>query len=188
MPAPDPKDLGPLAALIGTWEGTEGVDVSFHNDKDAVAETLYTEKVTMNPFGPVVNGEQSVYGLDYRMAAYKDGEDEPFHTEIGYWLWDAADQQVMRCFLVPRSTMVLAGGTCTADATSFKMTAERGSLTHGLLESIYFSQNASTSSYTVDITVHDENSWSYDQTTAVDLRKHESGFAHTDRNTLRRVS
>jgi len=89
---------------------------------------------------------------------------------------------------VPRSTMVLAGGTCSADATSFKMTAERGSLTHGLLESIYFSQNASTSSYTVDVTVHDENSWSYDQTTSVDLRKHESGFAHTDRNTLRRVS
>lgn len=187
MPAPDPKDLGPLAALVGTWEGNEGVDISFHNEKDAVAEIRYTEKVTMSPFGPVVNGAQSVFGLDYRMAAFKDGEDEPFHTEIGYWLWDAADQQVMRCFLVPRSTMVLAGGTASADSTNFTMSAERGSPTYGLLESIYFSQNASTASYTVEITVHDENSWSYDQTTFVDLRLHETGFSHTDRNTLRRV-
>ena len=32
MPTPTAVQLGPLAALVGTWEGDDGLDVSFHND------------------------------------------------------------------------------------------------------------------------------------------------------------
>ena len=74
MPAPDPGLLGPLAALIGTWEGDEGLDVSFHNADHAIGDTPYRERVTMNPFGPVDNGKQCLYGLDYRMAAWRSGD------------------------------------------------------------------------------------------------------------------
>ena len=48
----------------------------------------------MKPFGPVDNGTQALYGLDYRMAAWRGDEENPFHTEVGYWLWDAADRAV----------------------------------------------------------------------------------------------
>jgi len=75
---------GPLAGLIGEWEGDAGIDVSFHNAKSAVGETKYRERVTMAPFGPVENGKQCLYGLDYRMSAWRLGEDSAFHTEIGY--------------------------------------------------------------------------------------------------------
>ncbi len=52
-----------------------------------------------------------LYGLDYRMAAWRGTEENPFHTEVGYWLWDARDSEVIRCFLIPRGSAVVAGAT-----------------------------------------------------------------------------
>jgi len=49
---------GPLAGLIGEWEGDQGLDVSFHNATNRVAETKFRERVTLAPFGPVDNGKQ----------------------------------------------------------------------------------------------------------------------------------
>src|SRR5579859_6102700 len=110
---------GPLAALAGEWEGTEGLDISFNNEQGTIVETPFREKTTLKPFGPVDNGTQSLYGLDYRMAAWRGEEADPFHTEVGYWLWDAAERSVMRCFMIPRGSTVLAGGIATADASTF---------------------------------------------------------------------
>jgi hypothetical protein len=185
--APKPEDLGPLAGLVGTWEGADGLDVSFHNAKEEIGETPYRERTVFNPFGPVDNGVQSLYGLDYRMAAWRGAEEDPFHTELGYWLWDAADGQVMRCFLVPRGTMVLAGGSAAADAKTFTMTAECGSESYGILSNEYLARVARTSRFEVTVTVGDDT-WSYEETTVVDLTKLGRVLAHTDRNTLRRVA
>ncbi len=186
MPAPEPKDLGPLAALAGTWEGDDGLDVSFHNLEGVVGETRYRERVTFNPFGPVDNGAQSLYGLDYRMAAWRAGEDDPFHTEVGYWLWDGASGQVMRCFMVPRGSTVLAGGIATPESKTFTMTAQVGSETYGILSNEYLAVAARTTRYEVTITAGNDT-WSYDETTTVDLAKLGRTIAHTDRNTLHRV-
>ena len=147
MPAPDPAQLGPLAALIGTWEGDGGVDVAFQNATQSVIDTPYREHVTMNPFGPVDNGRQVLYGLDYRMAAWRD-EGDPFHTEVGYWLWDGAAGQVMKCFIVPRGIAVIAGGTADADASQFTMRAEIGSSSYGLLSNKYLDEAARRSATT----------------------------------------
>ena len=72
--------------------------------------TPYLEKVTFKPFGPVDNGSQPLYGLDYKSAMWRGDEENPFHTEVGYWLWDGATGEVMRGFVVPRGITVLAGG------------------------------------------------------------------------------
>ena len=89
--------------------------------------TPYLEKLTMKPFGPVDNGSQSLYGLDYKTAMWRDDEENPFHTEVGYWLWDAATGEVLRGFVVPRGITVLAGGTgVAADATEFTLGASPG--------------------------------------------------------------
>jgi hypothetical protein len=186
VPAPKPNDLGPLAGLVGTWEGADGLDVSFHNADGEVAETPYRERTVFNPFGPVDNGSQSLYGLDYRMAAWRRGEEDPFHTEVGYWLWDEADGQVMRCFVVPRGSMVLAGGPATRESKTFTMTAECGSETYGVLSNVYLAKVARTSRFEVTITVG-EDTWSYDETTMVELTKLDRVLSHTDRNTLNRV-
>jgi hypothetical protein len=176
---------GPLAALIGEWEGDAGVDVSFHNAKGHVGETKYRERVTMAPFGPVENGKQCLYGLDYRMAAFRLGEDSAFHTEVGYWLWDAADGQVLRCFVVPRGTLVLAGGAAKATDTSFSLDALVGSETYGILSNRYLAQNARTTKYTCKVTVQG-GTFAYDSMTTY---VHGKGgeIAHADRNTLRKI-
>jgi hypothetical protein len=187
VPAPKPEQLGPLAGLVGTWEGDQGIDISFHHVDGAVGETHYRERTTFSPFGPVENGKQSLFGLDYRMAAWRPNEDEPFHTEIGYWLWDATDSQVMRCFMIPRGTVVIAGGLTTADAKSFTLAAECGSEIYGILSNQYLAEQARTSRYEVTITIGDDT-WSYEETSVIDVKRHGAVLEHTDLNTLHRVA
>jgi hypothetical protein len=186
MAAPDPSLLGPLAALVGTWEGDVGLDVSYQNDSGVVAETVYRERATFNPFGPVDNGSQHLYGLDYRTAVWRIGEEDPFHTEVGYWLWDAADSQVLRCFVVPRGSTVLAGGEADAGAKTFTMTADSGSPTYGILSNRYLDQQAPTVHYDVSVTVAD-GVLRDESDTVVEHADHGDTIHHTDRNTLRRA-
>ena len=178
---------GPLAPLIGEWEGESGLDVSFHNAEGETGDTKFLEKISMKPFGPVDNGAQHLYGLDYRMAAWRQGEEDPFHTEVGYWLWDAASKQVMRCFMVPRGSTVLAGGTAEANDTSFSLEANRGDTTYGILSNKYLDEFARTTRYDATITIEGDT-FRYDETTTVEHSKSTDLILHTDRNTLRRVS
>ncbi|MCP4436957.1 MAG: FABP family protein [Actinomycetia bacterium] len=182
----DLEKLGPLKGLVGEWEGTKGLDVSHHHEEGAEGETVYREKVSFSAFGPVDNGRQTLYGLDYRMAAWRNDEEDPFHTEVGYWLWDADAGQVMRAFMVPRATVVLAGGSAGADDTEFTMVGELGESTYGVLENKYLAENASTKRYEVKITIGDDE-WSYDEVTVLEMKEYDELYNHTDRNTLRRV-
>jgi len=47
------QHFGPLAALAGTWEGDQGVDVSIIQSKKI--ETKYRERIVFEPLGPVNN-------------------------------------------------------------------------------------------------------------------------------------
>jgi hypothetical protein len=171
--------------LIGDWEGSEGLDVSFHNHASKLAETPFRERVTLAAFGPVLNGAQELYGLDYRMAACRLNEENPFHTEIGYFLWDARASQVMRCFMVPRGVTLLAAGPAKASDTSFSLEANVGSETHGILSNEYLAKKARTSKYVCKMTSHGDT-FSYESCTTY-LHATGGEIAHTDRNTLRRI-
>ncbi|HMC40713.1 MAG TPA: heme-binding beta-barrel domain-containing protein [Acidimicrobiales bacterium] len=178
---------GPLAALIGEWEGDEGLDISFNNEHGRIVETPYREKTSMKPFGPVDNGSQSLYGLDYRTAAWRGDEENPFHTEVGYWLWDAADRVVMRSFMIPRGSTILAGGEAEPDAKTFQMRAECGSEVFGILSNPFLARQARTRNYLVDITVHDDGMWTYDESTVIEHARMTDVVQHTDRNRMRQV-
>ena len=104
-------EWGPLARLAGIWEGEKGEDVAYANENGKIGLTPYREHIDFKPFGPVENGTQVLYGLDYRMAAWRGDEENPFHTEVGYWMWDARDSEVVRCFLIPRGSAIVAGAT-----------------------------------------------------------------------------
>jgi hypothetical protein len=181
-------EWGPLAGLIGDWESDQGgLDAAFSHSKGEVLQTPYLEKLTMKPFGPVDNGNQHLYGLDYKSAMWRGSEENPFHTEVGYWLWDSATGEVLRGFVVPRGITVLAGGTAAADATSFTLSARPGDPNYSIGENKYLTQHASTLSYDVTITINDDGSWSYDETTMLKMDEFPEPFAHTDRNTLRKA-
>ena len=181
------SQLGPLAALAGTWEGDQGVDVAFQHSKGEIGETPYRERATFSPFGPVDNGAQCLYGLDYRMSAWRGDEDDPFHTEIGYWLWDAEDGQVLRSFMVPRGSTILAGGPATPDATQFTLQAEAGSGTYGILSNAYLDRLARTTLYQCVVDLSTDGTFAYRQTTTIDHSRLTEPLLHTDTNTLYRV-
>ena len=182
------SEWGPLEGLIGEWEGEGGLDRAYSHSRGEVLDTPYLEKVTMKPFGPVDNGRQHLYGLDYKTAMWRDDEENPFHTEVGYWLWDAATGEVLRGFVVPRGITVLAGIIgVAADATSFSLAAELGDPRYGISENAYLGDNASSVRYAATITVHDDGTWSYEEETTLRMREFPEPFAHTDRNRLRRI-
>ncbi|HEY4394230.1 MAG TPA: heme-binding beta-barrel domain-containing protein [Polyangia bacterium] len=181
----DMTNWGPLGGLAGEWEGERGLDVSFHNVAGRVNETKFRERATFAPFGPVQNGAQSLYGLDYRMFAWRLGEDAAFHTEVGYWLWDAADGQILRCFMVPRGTTVLAGGAARPDDTRFFLEANLGSESYGILSNRFLAERARTTRYTCEVVVEGDI-FQYDSRTTY-LHAQGGVIAHTDRNTLRRL-
>lgn len=180
-------EWGPLAGLIGEWQGEGGLDTAYSHAQEQVLDTPFFEKVTMKPFGPVDNGRQRLYGLDYRSAMWRGDEENPFHTEVGYWLWDAATGEVLRGFVVPRGITVLAGATgVTADATEFTLSAETGGELYSIAENQYLRQHASTVRYEVTITAGPDT-WSYHETTTLRMDEFPEPFAHVDHNTLHRA-
>lgn len=182
-------EWGPLEPLIGEWEGEGGLDSAFSHARGEVLSTPYLERLTMKPFGPVDNGSQSLYGLDYRTAMWRGDEENPFHTEVGYWLWDAAAGEVLRGFVVPRGITVLAGAVgVAADATSFTLTASLGDPRYGISENTYLGERASSTAYRVTITANPDGTWSYAEETTLRMVELPEPFAHTDANTLHRTA
>jgi hypothetical protein len=181
------SELGPLARLVGNWEGDQGLDVAFQHSKGEIGETPYRERATFSPFGPVDNGSQALYGLDYRMSAWRAGEENPFHTEIGYWLWDAEDGQVLRSFMVPRGSTILAGGPALPDSGTFTVQAEVGSETYGILSNPYLARVARTTLYQCVVDLSVDGTFAYRQTTTIDHARLDEPLLHTDTNTLHRV-
>jgi len=181
------EQFGPLAALIGTWEGDQGLDVSYSYEKQAVIETPYRETASFNIVGDVTNGDQTLWVIDYTTAAIRIGEDDVFHTELGYWLWDPAREEVMRCFMVPRGSTILAGGNCAPDATHFEMAAKQGDNAFGVLSNPYLMERARCTEYKFSCTVENDT-WSYDEDTVLEMTVTGNAVHHTDKNTLRKVS
>ncbi|MBL4763056.1 MAG: FABP family protein [Gammaproteobacteria bacterium] len=177
--------LGPLAALAGEWQGDKGIDVS--RVKSKIKETKYREKVKFEPLGPVRNGPQELYGLRYSMTAWRLGEDDAFHEELGYWLWDDLNQQVLRCFMIPRGVLINAGGDAKVDSKSFHLSAEVGSETYGILSNKYLDESYKTMKYILDVSIQDDGSFSYKETTQLWIPINEAIFEHTDENTLVKV-
>ena len=66
------------------------------------------------------------------------------------------------------------------------MTSEPGSVTNGILENPYLAENSSTKKFSITINVGTD-SWSYEETTTVDVKRLGKVMDHTDRNELHRV-
>ena len=157
-------NLGPLASLAGTWEGDQGVDTA-PTPENKSKETKYREKIVFEPFGPVTNHSQSLYVLRYNTIAWPEGSADPFHEELGYWLWDPQGKQVMRSFMVPRAVTLIAGGTAEHDAKSFQTSAEAGSRTLGILSTPFLEKTLKAVRYELKVTIHDDGSFSYEEDT-----------------------
>lgn len=181
------EGLGPLRVLAGVWEGTKGDDTAPSDDR-GIEKNQFRERMVFDPIGRVDNHEQILYGLRYATTAWRIGEDKPFHEEVGYWLWDAKAKQAMRCFIVPRGVTVLAGGTVEKDAKQFRMSARIGSPTYGICSNVFLDIEFKTVGYELEIIIHNENSFSYEEDSQLILKGKTEIFHHKDSNTMHRVS
>lgn len=172
--------------MAGIWEGQKGDDVAPSDDR-GTEQNKFRERMTFEPIGPVNNHEQQLYGLRYATMAWRIGEEAPFHEEVGYWLWDAREKQVLRCFMVPRGVTVIAGGTVEPGATSFSLSADVGSETYGICSNKFLDREFKTVRYELTVTVHDADSVSYEEDTQLRIKGQKEIFHHRDKNTLKRV-
>ena len=180
-------ELGPLEGLVGVWEGAKGTDTAPDDDRVTKEVNLYRERMTFEPTGLVENHDQKLYGLRYATTAWRVTEEDPFHEELGYWLWDAETQQVMRCFMVPRGVTIIAGGTAEPDAGAFDLEAVQGSDTFGICSNPFLDREFKTVRYELRFEKRGPDTIYYREDTVLAISGQAEHFHHTDENTLARV-
>lgn len=180
------KTMGPLAHLIGVWEGDKGLDLAPNDDPREVEQNLYRERIRFEPLDPVNNHAQVLHGLRYSTTAWRIGADAAFHEELGYWLYDPKRKELIRCFMVPRGVTVMAGGIVEPEATEFSLAADVGSTTYGICSNKFLDEEFKTVRYELKITLHEDESFSYDENTQLQIKGQSEIFHHTDANRLTR--
>ena len=185
-------NYGPLRFYIGTWESKCLTGENRAPDPDRKVEnTKYRQVMTFEPIGDVENHEQLLFALRYHTKAWEEGEhgpdDKPFHEEIGYFIWDKANRQVMKTFAVPRGIALQAGGDAEQDSTEFTVTATLGSTTYGISSNKFLDQEFQTVRYDVKFELIDEDTFSYDENSQLKIKGQNRIFDHTEKNTLVRV-
>ena len=106
----DGINYGPLAALIGTWEGDKGVDRA--PEPDGEERNPYYETIVFEAAGDVTNADkQTLSVVRYHQVVSRKSTNKVFHDQVGYWLWDPADNTIVETFTIPRGVAVVAGGT-----------------------------------------------------------------------------
>jgi hypothetical protein len=179
-------NLGPLAAMAGTWSGMRGVDV---NPKADGPETqAFIENYTLQPIDAQVNGPQLLYGLRYHTQIFKPDDPETFHDQVGYWLWEPATGDIVLTLAIPRGQVAMYTGRATPDAKSFTLQAVRGSLTNGIVSVPFLEYAFRTDSCTITVTHNADGTWSYEHDTVLVIPGQAEPFHHTDRNTLRKIA
>ena len=179
-------NLGPLTHMAGLWEGRKGADHRPTADGGDTQE--YIERILLQPIDPQPNGPQLLYGLRYHTRIVQPGSDETYHDQVGYWLWEPATGDILHSIAIPRGQVVLARGNAPADATSFTVSATRGSTEAGISSGPFLEENFRTDSFTMTVTIHGPDSWSYEESTLLKIKGVEAPFDHNDRNTLTRLA
>ena len=176
------ENLGPLTGMAGIWQGDRGVDV--HPERDASKPQAFVERIELQPIDPQTNGPQLLYGLRYHIHVVKPGATATFHDQIGYWLWEPATETVIQTLTIPRGQTALALGKARVDARTFELKAVRGSELNGICSNPFLDEAFKTMEYGIQITIHDDGTWSYRQDTVLLIRGRTELFHHTDHNTL----
>lgn len=178
--------LGPLAGLVGIWEGPKGLDVAPGPELEEL-RTPFSERMTFEFLGEVNNHGQTLWGLRYRTEVTRSSDGVGFHEDMGYWLWDAERGQVMRSFVVPRGIAVLAGGTAAADSRSFTLAAERGASVYGVAQNAFLEHDFRIERFSMKVSIED-GAFAYEEDTVMRLAGREELFHHTDACRLERLA
>ena len=185
----DGIDYGPLAALVGTWKGDQGVDRA--PEPDGEERNPYYETITFEAAGDVTNAEQQTLSVvRYHQVVSRKSNDKVFHDQVGYWLWDPADNTIVETFTIPRGVAVVAGGSLAPPTEEgqelvFEVSADASSPEFGIVQAPFMFRQAKTTGFTHSMTVVGDQ-LSYSESTILDIYDKKS-YDHKDVNTLQRV-
>lgn len=179
-------NLGPLSRLAGIWEGHRGVDL---NPKaDGPEQRSYYERIEMQPIDAQANGPQLFYGLRYHVHINTREEQNTFHDQVGYWLWEPATGLILQSLAIPRGQIAIAAGHAEPSATKLVLKAERGQTEYGICSTTFLELAFRTDSYRIEVEFHSDGSWSYVSDTTLQVRGQDEPFLHRDRNTLTKIA
>ncbi len=172
----DGLDFGPIAGLVGTWQGDKGVDVAPGKESPLVAP--YYETIEVTVVGDVTNaGKQKLAVLGYHQEVFRKADGKKFHDQIGYWIYDAATKEVHHTISIPRAVTLVATGKAAKDGSiSVSTESEIG-------QSQFMRENANTTKFEMTINLGGDK-MSYFMTTHLDI--YGKAFPHTDANELTR--
>ncbi len=182
-------DYGPLAFLVGKWTGDKGMDIAPESD-GTIEENPYYEELLFETAGDVDNADrQNLAIVRYHQKVYRKSNNEQFHDQVGYWLWDAAENTVMHTISIPRGVTLVAGGSfdpasINGNSALLRVASEDGG-DWGIAQSPFMRDNAKTTGFKMNLKV-DGDKISYSQTTYLFI--YGKDFDHTDKSSLTRVS
>lgn len=181
-------DYGPILQLIGTWKGDQGIDIAPEPDGDE--NNPYYETITYEDIGDLNNAEeQKLAAVYYRQIVKRKTNNDVFHDQTGYWVWDAENKTIMHSFVIPRAVSVVAGGTYSGETDDdgrvvMELASKLGDPEWGIVQSPFMTKKASSLEFRQKVTVGN-GKMTYAQTTLVDI--YGKVFEHTDDNELNRV-
>jgi hypothetical protein len=179
-------DYGPLAVLVGKWEGDKGMDIA-PDPEAGREENPFFETITFDAIGDVTNGgKQTLSVLHYLQLVSRKSDQKVFHHQSGYWTWDPASGVISHSLTIPRSMAALAGGTAKTEGsvTTIEVQAKLGDDDWGVVQSPFMRDNASTKAFRMTLTV-DGSKMKYREITTLDI--YGKTFAHSDENELTKV-
>ncbi|MBM9498659.1 FABP family protein [Leptospira sp. 201903071] len=173
---------GPLAYLIGKWEGDKGLDISPQRIGKGVKQ--YNETVIYEPIGTTTNAQSQVLtGLFYRQLVREKSNDTIIHDQTGYWMWEAKTGIVFHSFVIPRGTCVVAGGVYkeAAEPIRIEVNAKEGDPDWGIIQPPFMNSNAKTLEFKNTLVIRGEHLF-YSQELKIQI--YDRIFIHTDENSL----
>lgn len=179
-------DYGPLGGFIGLWTGDQGLDVAPEPDEDE--SSAYYERLVFEPAGDVDNADsQELVMLRYNQVVMRQRNDEVFHNEAGFLIWDEQRELVMQSFAIPRGLSLVAGGLAevTSGIVSINLRAAADDAEWPISQAPFLAAKARTVSFVRSYQL-DGDTLVYNQTTNLEI--YGRSVAHTDTNILNRAS
>ena len=182
----DDVDYGPLAALVGLWEGDQGMDIA--PEPDGTEKNPFFETILFEAVGTVTNAErQTLAAVRYHQVVSRKSNQKVFHNETGYWSWDPQINAVAQSLTIPRGLCVLAGGKIKFSFDGRKTELDVAATEHDdewrIIQSPFLRSKARATEFRHHIAVSGDE-LDYNETTILEI--YGKTFEHTDKNVLTR--
>ena len=177
--------LGPFTGMAGIWEGERGLDVK--PKADGPKKQTFVERIELQPIDHQTNGPQLFYGLRYHTHITKPDQVKTYHDQVGYWLWEPATGNIIHTLTIPRGMITMAKGKTTPTARQFELHAKEGDPNAGISSNPFLDYAFKTVEYRIEVKIHEDGTWSYEQDTILKIKDQEALFHHVDNNTLHKI-